>query len=85
MIRIGAIVRNLLRKPEPLIFLFSLWVVLSCNFGYWQVVAANNMLENMSGTVFSTWMALLTLGLISLVALLLAVAGGLRYRVLQRG
>lgn len=63
---------RILRKPEALIFLFSLWVALTCNFGYWKIVTANNSIEYLPGLAFVANMAVVTLGLISLVMLLLA-------------
>lgn len=65
--------QSLLRKPEALVFLFSLWVALTCNLGYWTTVVSGNAPDNLPGVAFLANLALLTLGLISLVMLLLAV------------
>ncbi len=69
---------QLLRKSETLIFLFSLWVSISCNFAYWKVVAESNPSGGMPPLVFAANLALLTLGLISLVMLLLCIAKATR-------
>lgn len=65
--------QRILKKPEALVFLFSLWVALTCNIGYWTIVASSNATGNLPGVAFLANLALLTLGLISLVMLLLAV------------
>ena len=65
--------RRTLKKPEALVFLFSLWVALTCNLGYWTIVASSNATENLPDLTFLANFALLTLGSISLVMLLLAV------------
>lgn len=64
---------RILRKPETMVFAFCLWVALTCNFGYWSIVAANNTAEFLPGLAFLANMTLVTLGLISLVMLVLAV------------
>ncbi|MDH4124907.1 MAG: phosphoethanolamine--lipid A transferase [Gammaproteobacteria bacterium] len=65
--------KHLIRKPEALIFLFCLWVMLTSNDAYWRVVAANDSADFHNGSTFIAAIGILTLGLISLVMLLLAL------------
>ena len=67
------ILQRTLKKPEALVFLFSLWVALTCNYGYWTIVASGNSTESLPDIMIFASFALVTLGLISLVMLLLAV------------
>jgi lipid A ethanolaminephosphotransferase len=64
---------RILRKPETLVFAFCLWAALTCNFGYWAIVGANTTTGFLPGLAFLANMTLVTLGLISLVMLVLAV------------
>ena len=65
--------RNFLRKPEVLILLVSSWIALTCNAGYWSVVAASDTAGDLPAPVYFFSVATLTIGLISLVMLILAV------------
>lgn len=69
----ASFLNRVLKKPETLVFAFCLWVALTCNFGYWTIVAANNTAGFLPGLAFLANMTLVTLGLISLVMLVLAV------------
>ncbi len=64
--------RRVLKTPETLIFLVSIWIALSCNTGYWQVIVANQPIGPLLILGYFTSFLLLTIGLISLVLMLLA-------------
>ncbi len=64
--------RDYLRKPEVLILLVSSWIALTCNTGYWQVVAASDTAGTLPTPVYFFSVAILTIGLINLVMLILA-------------
>lgn len=70
--------RRFLNIPEVLIFLVSLWIALTCNLGYWRVIAANGPPGEWPGIVFLASFLLLTVGLISLVMLILAIGPATR-------
>jgi lipid A ethanolaminephosphotransferase len=65
-------VRRFLKTPETLIFLVSIWIALACNTGYWQVIAANQPIGMLPILGYFASFLLLTVGLISLVLMLLA-------------
>jgi lipid A ethanolaminephosphotransferase len=64
--------RRVLKTPETLIFLVSIWIALACNAGYWQVIAASQPIGPILILGYFTSFLLLTIGLISLVLMLLA-------------
>lgn len=70
---------KLLRKPETLIFLVSLWIVLTCNAGFWQLLSASFVPVGLiSHPLLVVYMAMLAIGLTSLIMLLLAAGPAVR-------
>ncbi len=70
---------RLLRAPEVLVFLVSLWIALTCNAGYWRIIAENGPPGGLPNLLFMGYFLALTVGLISLVMLILTMAGGTRF------
>jgi lipid A ethanolaminephosphotransferase len=69
---------SLAGSPEVLIFLVSLWIALTCNAGYWRVISENYPPGTLPTLIFGASFLALTVGLISLVMLILTVAGATR-------
>ena len=61
-----------LKTPEALAFLISAWIVLVSNAGFWQVVGANAPAGPLPGLAYFASFLLLTIGLVSLVMLILS-------------
>jgi lipid A ethanolaminephosphotransferase len=56
-----------------LVFMVSLWIALTCNAGYWRVLAANAPLGELPSIAFLAEFLALTVGLTALVLLILAI------------
>lgn len=72
------LLRRFFKTPEVLILLVSLWIALTCNVGYWRVIAENSPPGDLPTLAFFASFSLLTVGLIGLVMLVLAVGRGTR-------
>lgn len=64
--------RRFLKTPEALIILVGIWIAVFCNAGFWQIIAANKPLGTPAELLYLGSFLFLTVGLISLVFLLLA-------------
>ena len=73
------VLHRFLRIPEAPVFLVSLWIALTCNAGYWHVILQNSPPGAMQTLIFSASFLSLTVGLISLVILILSAIGGSRW------
>ena len=62
---------RLFKTTEALIILVGIWVALFCNAGFWHVIAANKPVGMAAEMLFFGSLIFLTVGLISLVFLLL--------------
>ena len=71
--------RRFLRIPEVTVFLVSLWIAITCNAGYWNLIVENNPPGELPALFFNICFLTLTVGLISFVMLLLTAAGGTRF------
>ncbi|MGB5166738.1 MAG: phosphoethanolamine--lipid A transferase [Woeseiaceae bacterium] len=61
-----------LKTPEALIFVVSVWIALTCNLGFWRVIAESQPPGVLSSIIYFASFLVLAVGLISLVMLLLA-------------
>ncbi|MGB5247334.1 MAG: phosphoethanolamine--lipid A transferase [Woeseia sp.] len=71
--------RNFLKRPEALILLVSVWLVITCNVAYWSVVFSARPPTGASTSVYMLSVFILTIGLVSLVLSLLAVGFATRF------
>jgi lipid A ethanolaminephosphotransferase len=69
------LLRRFFRTPEVLVFLSSLWIALTCNAGYWRIIGENSPPGELPALAYAACFLALTVGLISLVMLILTMAG----------
>lgn len=62
-----------------MIFLVSLWIVFTCNVGFWRVVVENSPPGELQTLVYTACFLALTVGLVYLVLLILSVGRATRF------
>lgn len=70
--------RNFLKKPEVLILLVSIWLVVTCNVAYWSVVVASRPTDGQPVSIFLLSVFILTAGLVYLFLAILAAGRATR-------